>query len=101
VYTKVYMSDAFGWDEEKRCRIRATRKFDLLYAARIFKGRVLTQVDERLQYGEIRYISIREVEGEYFVVVHATRPNAVRLITAWRASRRTRQRYQAHFVGRA
>ena len=90
----------FEWDEEKRRRIRATRKFDLfvnLCQHPAFE-------DARrigLQYGEIRYISIGEVEGEYFVVVHATRPNAVRLITAWRASRRTRQRYQAHFVGRA
>ena len=84
----------FEWDEAKRQRLLKERGFDLLYAALIFEGPVLTQLDTRTDYGEDRYISVGKVEDDYFVVVHTPRADADRLITAWRAGPRARRRYQ-------
>jgi uncharacterized DUF497 family protein len=87
----------FIWNEAKRQEIWRRRRFDLLHAALIFEGPVLTELDTRFDYGEDRYISIGKVEEEYFVVVHTPAENAYRLITAWRAGRRARREYQKRY----
>lgn len=85
------------WDEEKRRKLLAERGVDLVYAARIFRGPVLTERDARRDYGEERDVSIGKVAEDHYVVVHTTRGNVVRLVTAWRAGRGARRRYQARF----
>lgn len=87
----------FEWDEDKRLWLLERRGFDLIRAARIFRGPIITKRDARTDYGEDRYISIRKVEEDYFVVIHTPRQNVVRLVTAWRAGRRARRQYQARF----
>jgi uncharacterized DUF497 family protein len=88
----------FEWDERKRRSILQRRGFDILNAARIFDGPVLTERDSRRDYGEDRYISLGKVGEEYFVVVHTPRERTQHLITAWRAGRGARRRYQARFA---
>jgi uncharacterized DUF497 family protein len=55
------------WDEEKRKRVIKERGVDILYAALIFEGVVLTRVDDRADYGEVRKISLGMVGDECFV----------------------------------
>ncbi len=65
-------------------------------AQRVFNGDTLTRVDERYSYDEIREISIGMVEGVlYLTVVHTdTETGNVRLISARRANKRERERYE-------
>lgn len=63
----------FEWDERKRQETIARRGVDVLRAARIFEGEVLTWIDDRRDYGETRRISLGLVEGVPFVVVHVRR----------------------------
>ncbi|KQT45084.1 hypothetical protein ASG43_12315 [Aureimonas sp. Leaf454] len=85
----------FEWDETKRLKVIAERRVDILYAAGIFEGVVLTRVDDRNDYGEERLISLGLVGDECFVVVHVSRNDTVRLITAWKGGRNDRAIYQA------
>jgi uncharacterized DUF497 family protein len=87
----------FEWDEDKRRWLLEVRGIDVIRVARIFRGPVITDHDTRMDYGEDRDISIGKVEEDYFVVVHTTRQNVVRLITAWRAGRGARRRYQERY----
>jgi uncharacterized DUF497 family protein len=87
----------FEWDEGKRQRLLLQRGIDLIRVARIFRGPVITERDTRTNYGEDRDVSIGKVEEDFYVVVHTTRQDVVRLITAWRAGRGARQRYQARY----
>lgn len=89
----------FEWNENKRKQVLKKHKVDLLYAALIFKGPVITRVDDREEYREIRQISLGLVEGECFVVVHTERDGATRLITAWKGGREDHDRYQKSIVG--
>jgi hypothetical protein len=89
----------FEWDEAKRQQVLDRRGIDLLFAAGIFEGRVLTRRDPRDYGGEERLISIGMVEGDHFIVVHAERDGRMRLITAWRAGRDERRQYQASVAG--
>ncbi len=94
------MKKRLTWSEAKRRRIIAERGFDLLRAARIFRGPVIVTKDVRHDYGETRYITLGVTEGEYFTVVFTPRQDpqtgedVLHLVTAWRMGRRARRRYQ-------
>jgi uncharacterized DUF497 family protein len=85
----------FEWDENKRRQVIQERGVDLLYAALIFENDVLTRVDDRADYGEVRLISLGMVENECFIVVHTERGSVTRLITAWKVGRDERSEYEA------
>jgi hypothetical protein len=88
------------WDETKRQSVIAQRGVDILYAALIFDGPVLSRQDDRHDYGESRYISVGMVDDECFVVVHSPRDGSTRLITAWKGGRDERSIYQKSIAGR-
>jgi len=90
----------FEWDEDKRRKVMSERGVDMLVAALIFEGRVLTKIDARSDYGEMRFISLGLVDGDPFVVVHTERDGVTRLITAWKGGRHERQQYEAGIAGR-
>jgi uncharacterized protein len=85
----------FEWDERKRLQVLKERGVDIVYAALIFEGDVLTRIDDRRDYGETRFISLGMVDDECFVVVHTQRQDFIRLITAWKGGRDDRYEYQA------
>ena len=90
----------FEYDERKRRQVIAERGVDLLYAALIFEGDVLTRIDDRADHGEVRRISLGIFEDDCFVVVHTERDGVIRLITAWKGGRRDRSKYQAGLARR-
>jgi uncharacterized DUF497 family protein len=83
----------FEWDENKRQQVIRQRGVDMLYAALIFEGVVLTRPDDRT-YGETRQLSLGMVDDECFVVVHTERSGRTRLITAWKGGRDEQRQYQ-------
>ncbi|MCZ7451067.1 BrnT family toxin [Agrobacterium sp. CCNWLW71] len=90
----------FEWDEKKREHVIKTRKVDFGYAALIFMGPVVTNEDDRQDYGETRHRSVGMVGDECFIVVHTERDGVTRIITAWKGGRDDRQRYEASISAR-
>ncbi|MEO7222192.1 MAG: BrnT family toxin [Devosia sp.] len=90
----------FAWDEEKRQSIISEREIDLARVARIFEGAVITEIDDRRDYGETRLISLGMIGEEAFYVVHTNRDGVTRLITAWNGGEHGKKRYQASIAGR-
>ena len=89
------------WDERKRQDILEKRGVDILDAALIFEGPVLSAIDDRSDYGEERFRSLGEVDGTVYMVVHTRRGDSIRLITAWTVGRRDRERYEKSLAARA
>ncbi len=87
----------FEWNDEKRRQNISKHGVDLIYAALIFEGPTLTKIDDRLDYGEERFISLGLVNGTAFVVVHTQRGENIRLISAWKGSRKDYEKYQKSF----
>jgi uncharacterized DUF497 family protein len=84
----------YEWDEAKNAANIAKHGISFDLARRIFDGPVLTLRDTRHDYGEIREISIGQVEAiAILVVVHTQREARRRLISARPASERERTRY--------
>jgi hypothetical protein len=60
-----------GRKEAKAGYQGATRRHRLCRSD--FEGDVLTRIDDRADYGEVRFISMGMVDAEYFIVVHTER----------------------------
>jgi len=85
----------YEWDEAKNAANIAKHGISFATARRIFEGPVLTAIDRRSDYGEVRERSIGAVEGILFLtVVHTDRGGICRIISARRASRVERRRYE-------
>lgn len=86
----------YEWDENKNQLNIRKHGVDFQLAKRIFEQPVLTVLDTRNDYGEEREISIGLVDGVLMLtVVHTDREyNVVRLISARRATKQERKRYE-------
>jgi uncharacterized DUF497 family protein len=89
----------FEWDEDKSQRSLEERGIDFAFAARIFEGDTAEWEDARQDYGERRVVAIGRVHDLALTVVYTRRGDAVRIISARRASRRERRAYD-QAVGR-
>ena len=83
----------FEWDEAKNQANIRKHGVSFETARRTFDGPVLTWVDERMDYGEVRHVSIGKVGNAVVVVAHTDRDGRMRLISARPASRKERQAY--------
>jgi len=85
----------FEWDEAKNQSNIQKHGVSFETARRIFDGPILTAVDDRKDYGEVRHISVGRIDDLIVLVVaHAEREGNIRLISARRASRKERRRYE-------
>ena len=95
------MSGGFEWSERKRRQNLSEHGVDFADAALIFEGATLEAVDDRADYGEIRYRALGRVGDAYLMVVYTWRGADRRLISAWRVNEHGRQRYEAILARRA
>ena len=85
----------FDWHDAKSERNLRERGFEFDFAALIFAGRVLTQIDNRQDYGEVRVKAIGEVDGITLVVVFTDRDDVRWIISARKTNRKERALWHA------
>lgn len=84
----------FEWDDAKNASNIAKHGLSFHKASQIFDGPVVTAVDDRFDYGEVRRISIGSIGPAIVIVVtHTDRNGNIRIISARPAKRRERERY--------
>jgi uncharacterized DUF497 family protein len=82
----------FEWDADKDTENQAKHGISFEEAQCIFNGPILTKIDAREAYGEVREISMGMLSPDaVLVVVHTERGESTRLISARKANRRERQ----------
>jgi uncharacterized DUF497 family protein len=85
----------FEWDERKSESNLAKHGVTFASAQQVFERPMLTNIDERQDYGEVRQVSIGVTRaGDFLVVVHTQRGDRQRLISARPASSEERSRYE-------
>lgn len=85
----------FEWDDDKNAANIEKHGVSFATASRIFEGPVLTVVDDRFDYGELRKNSIGLIDGILFLTVtHTDREGTTRIISARPAKRGERRRYE-------
>ena len=84
------------WDEAKNQANIAKHGISFAQAQRIFDGIVWSRVNQRLDYGETRFVSIGALDqAAVIVVAHTDRNGNIRIISARPANRKERRRYHA------
>ncbi len=86
--------NGFEWDPKKSNLTLENRGFGVVAAALIFAGWFTEREDTRRDYGESRFISTGEVDGEFLTVVWTPRGRNRRTISAWPASDQERRTYR-------
>lgn len=78
----------FEWDENKRRANIRKHGVDFVDAASIFDGDIVVILDDRIEYGEARYIAfglLRDKAIKVIVVAYTERGDNVRIISARKA----------------
>ncbi len=85
------------WNEVKGEQNLAKHGVDFIDAAKIFRGPILEDIDNRRDYGEERLVALGRHDGQYFVVVYTWRSENRRLISARKAEKNERRAYDQIF----
>jgi uncharacterized protein len=82
------------YDPAKRDDILRRRGLDLADATELFIDEGFTEIDDRLDYGEERWVSVGPLKGDIVACVWTDRgDDVVRVITMWKATAREQERY--------
>ncbi len=78
----------FEWDQAKAKSNLDKHGVSFLTAAAIFQNERLERVDDREDYGEVRWIALGRADIEVYRVIYTWRAeNLVRIVSAQRASK--------------
>jgi len=78
----------FEWDEAKAKLNLEKHGVSFLTAAATFSNERLERIDDREEYGEVRWIALGKVLAEVYRVIYTRRgENLIRIISAQRASK--------------
>jgi len=84
----------FDWDEAKRFSNIEKHGIDFYIASLLLQtGSLIQEVDDRKDYGELRYRATGKWGDKILVVVYAVHNGTIRIISARRANSRERQIY--------
>ena len=83
----------FEWDEEKRLANLRKHAIDFADVENVFADEVYTIIDERFDYGEIRYLSLGLLFGEIIAISHTETDEIIRFISARKAEKHEQETY--------
>jgi uncharacterized protein len=83
----------FEWDESKRTSNIRKHGIDFLDVVTVFDGSIVTVADDRLDYGEERFVTFGLFQGHVIAVVHTESENYIRIISARKATKYERENY--------
>lgn len=85
----------FEWDEEKNLENIRRHGIDFADVPEIFQWYMLIDLDEREDYGEDRWVGMGILRNSIVVVVFSERQDdTIRIISARKANKYERKRYQ-------
>jgi uncharacterized DUF497 family protein len=77
----------FEWDEAKRRSNLKRHGFDFEDGEKIFAGETVSDLDDRFDYGERRFITLGLLRGKVIAITHTEIDEVVRLISLRKASK--------------
>jgi uncharacterized protein len=81
------------WDEAKREENLRKHGIDFVGVETLFEGVTATIEDERLDYGEQRFVTFGVMEAMVVAVVHTEQSDTIRIISIRKATKREEQSY--------
>ena len=81
------------WDEAKRRANLGKHGFDFVDAEEVFDGVTYTYEDDRLAYGEQRFVTLGLLRELLVSIVHTEEGNHIHIISMRKATKREREIY--------
>lgn len=81
------------WDEAKRKSNLIRHGFDFADAEEVFESETTTVVDDRFDYGEVRYVSFGMLKDLLVAVVYTEVDETIRIISMRRTTRNEESQY--------
>lgn len=88
----------FEWDEQKSRANTAKHGIPFDVIPSCFEGPLLVRADTRFEYGEERWIAIGLMDVMPVTIVYTRRGENIRIISARKADRREREKFQAYLA---
>ena len=84
----------FEWDDAKAENNETKHSVSFIFATRAFDDQNrITVIDDRFDYGEIRYITLARIDQRVYILVYTIRGSVIRLISARKANSKEVKRY--------
>jgi len=83
----------FEWDENKRLVNLQRHGIDFADVWRIFENETATDIDNRFDYGETRYLTLGLLFGSVIAVIHTETDEIIRIISARNGNKYDEERY--------
>lgn len=85
------------WDDKKNKTNIERHCLDFSDAWLVFEAPMLTRIDTRKEYGEVRWVTLGQLVTAVVVIVYTKRNNKIRIISLRRANRNERKIYWEKF----
>jgi uncharacterized DUF497 family protein len=85
----------FGWDPRKESLNFRKHQIDFTTASLIWNGHVMERIDNRRNYGEVRFQAFGVVNDHVLTVIYTWRGETRRIISARRANVREKDLFTA------
>jgi uncharacterized DUF497 family protein len=83
----------YEWDEAKRQSNIQKHGIDFVGIEKAFVGTTLTILDDRFDYGELRFITLGILTGRVVVIAHTETPEVIRIISVRKATKNEEANY--------
>jgi uncharacterized protein len=81
------------WEQRKRQANLKKHGFDFADANEVFDGVTFTYEDDRIAYGERRFVTLGSLRGIVVSIVHTEQDDHIRVISMRKATKREREIY--------
>ena len=86
------------FDRAKRIATLENRGLDMAQAREVFAGNTITVEDDRMEYGEKRFITVGLLKSRMVILVWTPRGEARRIISMRKANAREQKIYKVRLV---
>lgn len=83
----------FEWDEEKRLINLQRHGVDFVDVQKVFENEVYTVIDDRFDYGEMRFFTLGLINGRVVAIAHTQTDDVVGIISARKANKYDEEKY--------
>lgn len=90
----------FEWDEAKRLSNLWRHGFDFLRVEEIFADPAHTLLDDRFDYGEIRFLTVGMLDGTVVAIAHTETDEVIRIISVRKALKNEAEIYYKEITDR-
>ncbi|MGI0483283.1 BrnT family toxin [Geminocystis sp. CENA526] len=87
----------FEWDEQKNIKNQEKHGIRFEDAIEVFDNDMVTEIDNRYDYGEIRLKGIGKIIAVYFTIIYTERGEKIRIISARKSNKKERLKYDNYY----